>query len=96
MQIAHQLRFTRRTPPRADRLSARPREGSRERGWGRFLDNPDALHGDEPGPTLVTFDNDDAVDVVALLRQGAIREPMPGQLPPANEPPADAEGDSDG
>lgn len=98
VQIAHQLRFTKRQPPRQDRLSARPREGSREQGWRAFLDNPDALYGETPGATLVTFDMDDAVDIPALLRQGAIREPLPGQLPPVGADAADddAGGDDDG
>lgn len=79
--IAHRLRFTKDKPPRHDKLVERPRAG-RKGNWAHFLDNPDANHGDEPGPTLVTFAADDAVDVPALLRQDALRSPLPSQLPP--------------
>lgn len=85
VQVAHVLRFTKDAPPRDDRESVRPRKGQRD-GWREFLDNPDAAHGDTPGPTLVTFDADDAIDVEALLRQGALRVPRADQLPPADKP----------
>jgi len=81
VQITHVLRYTKDAPPREDRESARPRKGRRG-DWREFLDDPDAAHGAEPGPTLVTFDADDALDVPALLRQGALREPRADQLPP--------------
>lgn len=64
IQIAHRLRIQ-RGPGRPDKLSERPRAGSRERGWGAFTDSPDK-------PTLITFDEYDQVDVDALLRSGAI------------------------
>jgi len=83
--IAHQLRFTKDAPPRVDALVARPRAGRRGN-WLHFLDNPDANHGDEPGPTLVTFEPDDALDVPALLKQGALRAPTAKQLPPTKPP----------
>jgi hypothetical protein len=65
VQIAHVLRFTKDQPPRVDRESVRPRTGSKERGWGDFLDDAE--------PTLISFEPDDAVDVPALLRAGAIQ-----------------------
>jgi hypothetical protein len=67
VQIAHVLRFTKDQPPRTDRESARPRKGSKGN-WGEFLDLD--------APTLVSFEPDDAVDVPALLRAGAI-QPVP-------------------
>ena len=85
VQITHVLRFTKDQPPRSDTESARPRKG-RKGDWREFLDDPDAPHGATPGPTLVTFAADDAVDVPKLLRQGALREPRPDQLPPKRQP----------
>lgn len=81
VQIAHKLRFTKDAPPRVDRLAERPRKGSKARGWGEFLDDPDAAYGAEPGPTLLEFDADDAVDVDALLVSGAIRVARADQVP---------------
>ncbi len=63
-QIAHRLRIHRAEG--GERVSERPREGSREKGWGKFLDSDDA-------PTLVELDEGDQVDVTALLRSGAIQ-----------------------
>ena len=91
IQISHVLRFTKDDPvndkgeKREDKLSERPRAGRRGN-WMHFLDNPDANHGDTPGPTLVTFEADDTLDVPALLRQGAIRLPTAKQLPPKTKP----------
>ena len=85
VQIAHQLRYTTDNGG-PDRLSARPREGKRG-DWRAFLDDPEAKHGADPGPTLVTFRASDAVDVPALLRQGALRAPRPDQLPPSKAKP---------
>ena len=59
-QIAQRLRFTKDAPPRADRVSERPRHPKTL----AFLD--------EDAPTLITFEPDDAVDVPSLLRAGAI------------------------
>jgi len=61
IQIVHRLRWTKDAPPRVDRISERPRN----RQTGAYLD------GDVP--TLVTFEEDDAIDVPALLTQGALR-----------------------
>jgi hypothetical protein len=72
VQIAHVLRFTKDQPPRQDRESARPRKGSKGN-WGEFLDLDE--------PTLVSFEPDDAVDVPALLRAGAIMPPPPPPAP---------------
>lgn len=74
-QIAHKLRIA-RGPGNPDRLSARPRQGNRERGWGAYLDSDDA-------PTLVTFEPGDLVDVDALLRSGAIAPYTPPAVVPA-------------
>ncbi len=63
-QIAHRLRIQ-RGPGRPDKVSERPREGSREKGWGKFLDSEDH-------PTLITFDEHDQADIAGLLRLGAI------------------------
>lgn len=82
VQIAQRLRFTQDTPPRADRVSERPRKG-KPGNWQEFLDDPDAAY---PDCTLVTFDADDAVDVAALLASGAIRVARPDQLPPVEKP----------
>lgn len=84
VQISHVLRYTKDAPPRTDHESARPRFGG-PGNWGDFKDAPDAAYGAMPGPTFVTFDHDDAVDVEALLRQGAIRAPHPRQLPPVHK-----------
>ena len=64
-QIAHKLRWTKDAPPRPDTNSERPRRGKR----GPYLDEDD--------PTLVTFEEDDAVNVPALLAQGAIEPYTP-------------------
>jgi hypothetical protein len=72
VQIAHVLRFTKDQPPRVDRESRRPRKG-RKGDWGEFLDLD--------APTLVSFEPDDAVDVPALLRAGAIMPPPPVPAP---------------
>lgn len=85
VQISHQLRYTKDAPPRTDTVSARPRKG-RKGDWREFLDDPDAAHDATPGPTLVTFAADDALDVEQLLRQGALREPRADQLPKAAKP----------
>jgi hypothetical protein len=77
VQIAHVLRFTKDNPPRQDRESVRPRGGSKERGWGDFLDDAE--------PTLITFEPDDAVDVPALLRAGAIQSYTPPPAPAAEK-----------
>lgn len=60
-QIAHRLRWWRRAPrgKRARVESERPRNKA-----GDYLDTD--------APTLVTFRDDDSVDIVALLAQGAI------------------------
>lgn len=69
-QNSHKLRI--HHPGRPDRMSVRPRGGSRERGWGRFLD--------EDNPTLVSFEEGDQVDVASMLRIGAIAEiPQPAE-----------------
>ena len=68
-QVTHRLRIQ-RGPGNPDRVSERPREGSRERGWGAYLDTDN--------PTLVTFDALDQVDVGSLLGIGAI---MPHETP---------------
>lgn len=73
-QIAHKLRIQ-RGPGNPHRESFRPREGSRERGWGKFLDSDEA-------PTLIEFDALDQVDVPALLAQGAIVEYHPPKRAP--------------
>lgn len=67
-QLAHRLRIER--PGHPHRVSERPRQGNRERGWGAFTDSDDA-------PTLVEFHPDDQVDIPALLRSGAIVEWTP-------------------
>lgn len=82
VQIAQRLRFTKDAPPRADRVSERPRKG-KPGAWLEFLDDIDAPH---PGCTLVTFDADDAVDVASLLASGAIRVARADQLPPVEKP----------
>lgn len=63
-QIVHRLRIQ-RGPGQPDKVSERPREGSRDRGWGKYRDSDDA-------PTLITFDKHDRVNVEKLLRIGAI------------------------
>lgn len=63
-QIVHRLRLN-RGKGRADKVSERPREGSRENGWGRYLDSDD-------NPTLIEFDEYDQIDVGHALRIGAI------------------------
>lgn len=63
-QLAHRLRIQ-RGPGNPDKVSERPRKGSRERGWGDYLDS-------EQNPTLIEFDDLDRVDIDALLRTGAI------------------------
>lgn len=63
-QLSHRLRIQ-RGPGRPDKVLERPREGSRERGWGRYLDSDEK-------PTLITFDEYDQVDIAQLLRSGAI------------------------
>lgn len=63
-QFSHRLRIQRGTG-RPDKVSERPRQGSKERGWGDYLDSDDA-------PTLIEFDALDQVDVRQLLKTGAI------------------------
>lgn len=62
-QIAHKLRIHRAGQP--DKIGERPRKGSRDQGWGDYLDS-------DQEPTLITFDEFDRVDIGALLRSGAI------------------------
>lgn len=73
-QIAHRIRLNGRDG-QPDRVSERPRSGSRERGWGDYADGPD-------NPTTIELGPDDGADIAQLLRTGAI-EALP-------EPAADA------
>lgn len=66
-QLTQRIRVQR--PGRPDLVSERPRQKS---GARRFLDTDGA-------PTLVTFEDDDLVDVARLLRIGAIA-PWPPPL----------------
>lgn len=71
-QLAQRIRVQR--PGRPDLVSERPREAAGQR---RFKDSDEA-------PTLVTFDDDDLVDVERLLRIGAIAPwpPVSGGVAP--------------
>lgn len=75
-QVSHRLRIQ-RGPGRTDKVSERPRVGSRERGWGDYRDG---------APTLITFDEHDRVDVEDLLRIGAIVPWVPPEPTPDEEP----------
>jgi hypothetical protein len=72
-QLTQRIRVQR--PGRPDLVSERPRETAGRR---RFKDTDDA-------PTLITFEDDDQVDVARLLRIGAIA-PWPAADAPAPVP----------
>jgi len=59
-QLTHRIRIQ-RGPGRPDKVSERPRDDV----TGRFLDSDEE-------PTLITFEEDDDVDIPWLLKIGAI------------------------
>lgn len=65
-QVAHKLRIQKDPGCGPHKESVRPRKGKR----GPYLDSDDE-------PTLITFDEDDAVDVERLLAIGAIKPYSP-------------------
>ncbi len=73
-QLAQRIRVQR--PGRPDLVSERPRQKS---GARHFLDSDGA-------PTLVTFEDDDRVDVAYLLRIGAITPWPPADAEPMVPP----------
>lgn len=70
-QISHKLRF--HDKDGKEKASQRPREGSREAGWGKYLDSAEK-------PTLVTIADTDIVDIAMLLNIGAIVEYVPPKV----------------
>lgn len=86
-QLSHKLRIQ-RGPGRPDKVSARPRMGSREDGWGEFTDS-------DKEPTLITFDEYDQVNIPSLLAQGSLVEwkPKPKPKMPAPVIGPEVEGD---